>query len=242
MIISHKYKFIFIKTQKTGGTSLEIALSKFCGPDDVITPFGRDHKIFEVDEKLRQHSGFRGPQNFRVPILKLSAKDMARTIYRQKRPPMFTEHEPAEDIRKKIDQNTFKAYRKFAVLRNPFDAAVSSYFWHINVLGARDSSLFEFLTRNPASINKNWMLCCDRDRNLLLDQTLRYENLENDLASLSEHLGFPGNIYDEMRSIRAKATVRPSQTKNYRDFIDERSRVLIEILCYNEIQHFGYEF
>ncbi|MEL6382956.1 MAG: chondroitin 4-O-sulfotransferase, partial [Cyanobacteria bacterium J06626_18] len=32
MIISHEYKFIFLKTRKTAGTSIEIALSKFCGP------------------------------------------------------------------------------------------------------------------------------------------------------------------------------------------------------------------
>ncbi|WP_275670288.1 hypothetical protein [Okeania hirsuta] len=38
MIISHKYKFIFLKTIKTSGTSIEIYLSRFCGDDDVITP------------------------------------------------------------------------------------------------------------------------------------------------------------------------------------------------------------
>lgn len=37
MIISHKYKFIFIKTYKTAGTSLEAYLSEYCGEDDVVT-------------------------------------------------------------------------------------------------------------------------------------------------------------------------------------------------------------
>jgi hypothetical protein len=38
MILSHKYRFIFIKTRKTAGTSLEIFLSQCCGPEDVVTP------------------------------------------------------------------------------------------------------------------------------------------------------------------------------------------------------------
>jgi hypothetical protein len=35
MIISHRHRFIFLKTVKTGGTSVEIALSRYCGEEDV---------------------------------------------------------------------------------------------------------------------------------------------------------------------------------------------------------------
>lgn len=38
MIISHKYQFIFIKTRKTAGTSIETYLSQYCGDLDVLTP------------------------------------------------------------------------------------------------------------------------------------------------------------------------------------------------------------
>ena len=38
MIISHKYKFIFIKTRKTAGTSMEIYLSQYCDDNDIVTP------------------------------------------------------------------------------------------------------------------------------------------------------------------------------------------------------------
>lgn len=38
MIISHKYKFIFIKTRKTAGTSIEAYLSSLCDDKDTFTP------------------------------------------------------------------------------------------------------------------------------------------------------------------------------------------------------------
>ena len=37
MIISHKWKFIFIKTQKCAGSSVERALAPVCGPRDILT-------------------------------------------------------------------------------------------------------------------------------------------------------------------------------------------------------------
>src|SRR5665809_5038 len=38
MIISHKHRFIFVKTRKTAGTSIEVYLSRYCGAHDVVTP------------------------------------------------------------------------------------------------------------------------------------------------------------------------------------------------------------
>lgn len=42
MIVSHKYRFIYIKNKKVAGTSVEAFLSQFLGPDDVTT-IGKDN-------------------------------------------------------------------------------------------------------------------------------------------------------------------------------------------------------
>jgi hypothetical protein len=61
MIVSHKHRFIFLKTKKTAGTSIELALSALCGRDDIITPLAQPE-----DEPLRLGHA---PQNWRRPGL-----------------------------------------------------------------------------------------------------------------------------------------------------------------------------
>ena len=52
MIINHKYKFIFFKSKKVGGTSMEIALSKFTSDSDIVTKIMKDE-----EEALRDNLG-----------------------------------------------------------------------------------------------------------------------------------------------------------------------------------------
>jgi hypothetical protein len=49
MIISHKHKFIFIKTNRTAGTSIQVGLEEFCGPNDVVCEMG------PFEEPLKNH-------------------------------------------------------------------------------------------------------------------------------------------------------------------------------------------
>jgi len=58
MILSRALGLVFLKGQKVAGTSVEMALSLRCGPDDVITP------ITPVDERARLAAGGRGAQNW----------------------------------------------------------------------------------------------------------------------------------------------------------------------------------
>ena len=74
MILNHKYNFIFIKSFKTAGTSLEIALSKFCDNKDVVTP------IVKEDEKLRSELNFTPPQNYEGMREHMSATEIKNKI------------------------------------------------------------------------------------------------------------------------------------------------------------------
>jgi hypothetical protein len=63
MIISHKHKFIFIKSRKTAGTSIECFLSGYVGPNDIVTRIEEDRKR-EVEWHVPQnHDGFQTHNN-----------------------------------------------------------------------------------------------------------------------------------------------------------------------------------
>src|SRR5258706_13533067 len=93
MIISHVYKFIFIKTNKTAGTSIEIALSRFCGDDDVITP------ISQEDEAIRRSLGYRGPQNYMAPLSDYGLRDYWRRLVRCRKKLRYHNKMSSRDVR-----------------------------------------------------------------------------------------------------------------------------------------------
>src|SRR5688500_5370474 len=95
MIISHESSFIFLKTRKTAGTSLDVALSRFCGPMDVITPLNPD------GAEMRGNLGYLGPQNYQVPLSQWRPKDVGKLLIKKKRT-IYSQHMPAKDLRKRL--------------------------------------------------------------------------------------------------------------------------------------------
>lgn len=96
MIVSHKYRFIFIKTHKVAGTSIEFALTRFAGEDGIVTPFS-----VRIDE--RERSGFGVARNYKTGAGEYRA------------------HIAAEEVRNLLGRETFGRYFKFSVERNPYD-------------------------------------------------------------------------------------------------------------------------
>src|SRR3954464_4680968 len=103
MIVSHARKFIFLKTRKTAGTSLEIALSKYCGPDDVLTPIDFD------EEARREHAG-RGAQNYTKALVRHSPADLLRLMRDRERAVAFREHMMGVEARKRLGARVWDEY------------------------------------------------------------------------------------------------------------------------------------
>ncbi len=215
MIVSHAHRFVFLKTRKTAGTSVEIALSRICGPDDVIT------RVTDEDELLRAELGGRPPQNYESPPL----------------PRRAFNHMPSSMVRPLVGSETWDAYFTFSIERNPWDAVVSLYHWRHR--DDRKPPAFADFVREPvvAELATKNARGYRIDGELAVDRVLRYENLTVELGEVWSHLGLPG----EPALTRAKGGSRPPGP-GYASYYDAESKARIADLFAPAINDFGYTF
>ncbi|MBY6202896.1 sulfotransferase family protein [Maritalea mobilis] len=222
VIVCHELDLVFIKTKKVGGTSFEIALSRYCGPDCIITP------ISKVDEQTRSALKFRGPQNYKH-------KGFRRLLSPNGK--VFTKHMRAAEARSKLPPEIRDGYRWITIVRSPYDRAVSRYFWAKTC--NRDEGLdFEaFYQRFPERLTENLRIAPLHGEDKL-DVYLRYEHLQDDLEAAG--LGFVG---DTQKNIRAKSGHRPKSGGTAQEIFAAYPGAVRQIqdLCREEIEMFGYE-
>src|SRR6185312_12550479 len=113
MILSHKYRFIFLKTRKTAGTSVEVSLARCCGPRDVLTP------VCPEGEALRGGLGL-GPRNHGPPLRQYGLRDWLRLLLKGRPMPgsWFYNHMPAREVRARVGARVWDSYFKFCFERD----------------------------------------------------------------------------------------------------------------------------
>lgn len=238
MIISHKYKCIFIKTKKTAGTSLEIAFSKFLGPDDIITP------VSGIDEVNRQEKYGVGCQHFRKSFSEYCFKDFARLFAKGIRARKYWNHISAELVRQNFGEDLFDSYYKFTVERNPWDKVVSRFHWKKSkeIAAEHEKDKFkEYIRSGEAFHNGTGYEMYTINNVPAMDYFILYEDIETGLKKVSETLNLNENLYDVMKKIKAKGNNRP-QKESYHSYYDDETQNIVATACAREIELFGYKF
>jgi len=231
MIISHKYQFIFVKTKKTAGTSLEVFLSQHCGESDVVTPINPrvephvarnyQHRFNPIPElALRLRSG-KSPK----PVL----QDIEAGI-------AFYNHLPAFAIHARVPRRVWNSYFKFCVERNPWDKTLSYY--HMRRHDSDQPLSFEdYLQQGDFCLNYPYYTDISGDR-VIVDRVIQYETLSQGLSEVFQRLGIP---FDGDLTVRAKAD-RRSDRRPYTQIYTPKQRQLIETVFAKEIDLHGYQF
>lgn len=241
MIISHKYKFIFIKTNKTAGTSIEIALSKFCVDGDVIT------KLHPGDELLRKSLGYPSAQNYRTPFYNYNLHDWKRMILKivkkeKRKTRRFYAHSSASEIRHSVGEKIWGNYFKFCFERNPWDRAISYYYFiagRRQERGKKTAPLPVFISAGCLeSLKKKGIGNYTINDEIAVNRICLYENLEAELEYVCNHvLGLP----EPLSLPRAKGQFRKDK-RHYRDVLSMQDRDHIAQRFSREIEMFGYDF
>jgi hypothetical protein len=229
MILSHKYKFIFIKTAKTAGTSIEGFLSKHCGPKDIVTPIAPTVE----GHHPRNYEGFINP----VPeILERPRKLFSVLRHAITSRDKFYNHMPAREVRNRVPADVWNSYFKFCVERNPWDKVLSHYHMHAAREGG-SLSLDEYLARGRFPIN--YFRYTDRSgTKIIVDRILCYENLVAELSEVFSQLKIP---FGGTLGVTAKSEFR-SDRRPYQEVFNDEQRRIVEKAFAKEIKLHGYRF
>jgi Sulfotransferase family len=235
MLISHRKKFIFTKTVKTAGTSIESYFEQYCMPDG---EWQRSH----VRDEYASQAG----------IIGCRKGDPSGS--------RWYNHMSAQNIRNEIGIDVWDEYFKFTAIRNPFDKLVSGYFmFHRPQEGRAEIKQFKswihgfaelVLTNNklihdvkiPHFLKPIECSLVDRDKYIIdgkecVDFFIPFENLYEGIKFVCDRLKIPfqsQNIPEFKKGIRHH---------NYlvSDYYDHESENIARNIYAWEIHRFGYK-
>jgi hypothetical protein len=240
MIISHRHRFIFIKTAKTAGTSIETFFSPHGGPDDVFTPTKppvsghrpRNWKAWFFP--LRELFGFDYEIDLDCFVERrfLTPKRTLADMLKRRR---FHEHIPARIVRQRVPREVWKGYFKFAVERNPWDKTLSHYHMQRSVRGG-DLTLDEYFDRGVFC--QNMPLYCDERDEVLVDEVIDYDDLAAGIGRICARFGIP---YAGDLGVRAKGDYRTDR-RHYSEVLKPKHLDVIERIYRKEIDMHGFRY
>lgn len=192
MLVGHDHKFIFIKTIKTAGTSVEMFLEKTMMPND--------HSIQGTCDQQIGEFGIIG----------------ARGQFDPTDRPMYFNHISANRLKWLLGEATWESYYKFSIVRNPFDFLLSNFFFQLSHDRTTQPTFASRTFEETKAQFEEYVMAISRDINrelltisgkLAVDYCIRYENLKTDLAVVLSKLGMQAEV-SELGS--SKSGIRPT--------------------------------
>lgn len=219
MLLSNEHRFIFVKTRKTAGTSVEISLSRYMrDPKDIITTITPEDEgqrsMFDVVPR-----NWEGPNGER----------------------WYQNHMTAVEIAE-LQPERFPEYTTWTIERNPWSKCVSMFHWlkeYRSWAPGEDELKLGFtgwLLSERADMPLNWWHYTESDH-LVVDHVLRYEDLRHELTVLCEKTGIPWDGWLPL----AKGHFRPPGVP-YSAYYNDETRAYVAHIFRMEIQKWGYEY
>ncbi len=201
MLVLHDLKLIFVKTRKTGGTSLEMALSKFATKACILTP------LTKGDDKIKSQLGLPQSQNWSPEMRKLTAHVQNEGISGR-----FYNHIPMQRVLACMPDSIRSNYKTCAVHRDALGFLISFFFWGMHQRKLNDQNLLVFeewlekqMKYGLKSLRENYEIAPLKGKNAT-QIVLNY----NDLNKQIENSPFlPNELSQLLPSMKAKAGITP---------------------------------
>ncbi|WOJ94472.1 sulfotransferase family 2 domain-containing protein [Congregibacter variabilis] len=229
MIISHRHRFIFVKTHKTAGSSLEVALARECDEHDIVS-----HMEDNIGDGIPRNYG---PDSLIGPAY--NGSKFVRKIVDRHSPLLgafYYEHMPATRIRELVGDEVWNSYFTFCFERNPWDKVVSYYLWKLHGQGRSMPSFADYIDKKPHRLPRDAQLYFDGDA-VMVDRVFEFRELTGALAELRERLNL-----ELPEPLPREKTGVAKERKHYSEYYDERSKARIEDLFSREIAYMDYQF
>ena len=233
MIVSHEHRFIFVRTEKTAGSSVQRALAAICSPDDIVT-----------GGVCGGSRDCRPAWSKRIPFRTGSLRRYFPSQFG------FHTHTTIAQVRKSLGRRLYDSYFKFAIERNPWDRQLSLYCqrWKKGQRrkkgrGGGDASA-DFRRDMQSWIYRglhytrlqNWGVYTI-DNRVAVDFIIRYEDLQGGLNHVLREIG----VDQPLELLRQRSEWR-EQKGTYRESYTPELRDLIGRWYWREIEALGYEF
>ena len=221
MLVSHSKKFIYIKTIKTAGTSVEVAMQKYCLPPKGEIPPGTVGR-----EAIETSYGIVGKRGECVEGSK------------------WFNHMPASRIRDQLPAEIWTGYCKVCNIRNPWDKTVSWFHFRNPDVKSKPQNeiIAEFRAFLRSDDEGNQQIGNDTciyftDGEPVADEYIRYDDLEEDFARVCNRLDLSIPRLPELKREQRGKKVIP-----YQDYYDDELRDKIGSIYHREINRFGWSF
>jgi len=251
MILSHRWRFIFIKGRKIAGTSVEMALATLCGPQDVVTPIAARDEVdrFRAGGQCRNYAWNpeeEEPYRAAVAQLVASADDRYQTL------PVplvnhlrYYNHMSLREVLARSGED-LRGYEVLCVERSPYSKALS---WANMQASYADYAAGGAMQADPALLER-WMdrVIADgtllRARNIdhyrwpdgrLTARVLRYAALDSELNAFLVERGAPAVALPHAKKGLMSDTLDP------REVLRPDQIARLNELFREEFETFGYK-
>ena len=128
MILSKKFRFVFIKGKRVGGTSVEIALSTICGSRDIITPIAPIDELqrIPIGGRARNYAAAREPEDAYIQQIQTSPRHALAQVSVPKE--RYYNHMPLREIIAVFGPSV-SSFEIVCVERSPFAKILSWANW-----------------------------------------------------------------------------------------------------------------